>query len=298
MIESRLLQILFILLEQGSVTAPELARKFEVSARTIYRDVDALSAAGIPVYAVRGKGGGIFLRENYVLDKNLFSDEEQKELLAALQNFNLTDGALTSPLTAKVKALFKKDSVDWLEIDFSDWTGLRDQLFDQLRQAILSQTVIRISYLSTKGQATERELEPLKLVFRDKAWYLYAFCQLRQAHRLFKISRIQELQFLKKTFNRNIPEKVFKEKKTAASTNVVELTLRFAPEAAYRVYEEFKEIIQNSDGSMRVKIKFTDDDSTLNYLFSFGEYLEVLEPREYREKIAARIENLLNKYRT
>ena len=142
MIESRLLQILFILMEKGSVTAPDLAERFEVSARTIYRDIDALSAAGIPVYAVRGKGGGIFIQENYVLNKAVFSDEEQQQILIALQNLNLTAGSLSSSLVSKLSTLFKKETLDWLEIDFSDWTGLRNELFDQLRQAIFSRNVI------------------------------------------------------------------------------------------------------------------------------------------------------------
>ncbi|MFQ7236393.1 MAG: helix-turn-helix transcriptional regulator, partial [Enterococcus hulanensis] len=240
MIESRLLQILFILLENGSVTAPELAEKFEVSARTIYRDIDALSAAGVPVYAVRGKGGGIFIQENYVMDKTLFSDEEQKAILIALQNLNLTEGAATSSLVEKLSTLFQKERLDWLEIDFSDWTGLRNHFFDELQQAILSRKVIQINYLSSQGQLTERELEPLKLVFRDKAWYLYAFCRLRENGRLFKISRIRELNLLEETFKRTAPAKVFSEKPIPPE-KVVELTLLYDAGAAYRVQEEFND---------------------------------------------------------
>ncbi|WP_137662793.1 helix-turn-helix transcriptional regulator [Enterococcus hulanensis] len=297
MIESRLLQILFILLENGSVTAPELAEKFEVSARTIYRDIDALSAAGVPVYAVRGKGGGIFIQENYVMDKTLFSDEEQKAILIALQNLNLTEGAATSSLVEKLSTLFQKERLDWLEIDFSDWTGLRNHFFDKLQEAILSQKVIQINYLSNQGQLTERKLEPLKLVFRDKAWYLYAFCRLRENDRLFKISRIRELNLLDETFKRTAPAKVFSEKPTPPK-KVVELTLLFDAGAAYRVQEEFNDIVQNEDGSSVVVIKFADDESTMNYLFSFGDHLEILEPQTYRNKMAERIEKLLNKYRT
>lgn len=297
MIESRLLQILFILLENGSVTAPELAEKFEVSARTIYRDIDALSAAGIPVYAVRGKGGGIFIQENYVLDKAVFSDEEQKEILIALQNLNLTKGTVSSSLVSKLSTLFKKESLDWLEIDFSDWTGLRNELFDKLQQAILSRKVIQIDYLSTKTQFTARELEPLKLVFRNKAWYLYAYCRLRADYRLFKIARMRELQVLSETFIREVPNKVFSEKPTAPE-NLVELTLLFDQGAAYRVQEEFKDIVENEDGSLTVAVRFPNDESTVNYLFSFGDHVEVLEPKDFRKKMADQIESLSNKYKT
>lgn len=207
MIESRLLQILFILLEKGSATAPDLAKKFEVSPRTIYRDIDALSAAGIPVYAVRGKGGGIFIQENYVLDKAVFSDEEQQHILIALQNLNLANGTLDNSLVSKLSTMFKKEALDWLEIDFSDWTGLRNELFDQLQQAIFSRNVIQINYLSTREQFTARRLDPLKLVFRNKAWYLYAFCHLRADYRLFKIARMRDVEILSESFSRETPKK-------------------------------------------------------------------------------------------
>lgn len=297
MIESRLLQILFILLEKGSVTAPALAEKFEVSARTIYRDIDALSAAGIPVYAVRGKGGGIFIRENYVLDRTLFSDEEQKELLIALQNWNLTDGTTTSPLAAKLSMLFKKEKHDWLEIDFSDWTGWRNDLFLEIQRATLSKKVIKIGYLGSDGQITVRNLEPLKLVFKDKAWYLYAFCRLRADGRLFKITRIRELDVLSESFTREAPAKVFS-KKQIPPNRVIELTLWFDAAVRFRVQEEFETITQQEDGTSIVVISLPDDESTMNFLLSYGDHLEIQAPQEYRARMAARIEKLLNKYRT
>ena len=297
MIESRLLQILFILLEKGSATAPDLAKKFEVSPRTIYRDIDALSAAGIPVYAVRGKGGGIFVQENYVLDKALFSDEEQQHILIALQNLNLANGTLDNSLISKLSTMFKKEALDWLEIDFSDWTGLRNELFDQLQQAIFSRNVIQINYLSTREQFAARRLDPLKLVFRNKAWYLYAFCHLRADYRLFKIARMRDVQILSESFSRETPKKIFSEKPTAPEKQV-ELTLLFDYAAAYRVQEEFKDVQQNQDNRLIAVVTLPDDETTINYLLSFGDHLEILEPATFREKMAKQIEKLSNKYKT
>lgn len=297
MIESRLLQILFILLEKGSATAPDLAEKFEVSPRTIYRDIDALSAAGIPVYAVRGKGGGIFIQENYVLDKAVFSDEEQQHILIALQNLNLANGTLDNSLISKLSTMFKKETLDWLEIDFSDWTGLRNELFDQLQQAIFSRNVIQINYLSTREQFTARRLDPLKLVFRNKAWYLYAFCHLRADYRLFKIARMRDVQILSESFSRETPKKIFSERPTAPEKQV-ELTLLFDYAAAYRVQEEFKDVQQNQDNRLIAVVTLPDDETTINYLLSFGDHLEILEPPTFREKMAKQIEKLSNKYKT
>ncbi|MBU5360235.1 YafY family transcriptional regulator [Enterococcus raffinosus] len=297
MIESRLLQILFILLEKGSATAPDLAEKFEVSPRTIYRDIDALSAAGIPVYAVRGKGGGIFIQENYVLDKAVFSDKEQQHILIALQNLNLANETLDNSLISKLSTMFKKEALDWLEIDFSDWTGLRNELFDQLQQAIFSRNVIQINYLSTREQFTARRLDPLKLVFRNKAWYLYAFCHLRADYRLFKIARMRDVQILSESFSRETPKKIFSEKPRAPEKQV-ELILLFDYAAAYRVQEEFKNVQQNQDNRLIAVVTLPDDETTINYLLSFGDHLEILEPPTFREKMAKQIEKLSNKYKT
>lgn len=297
MIESRLLQILFILLEKGSVTAPDLAEKFEVSARTIYRDIDALSAAGIPIYAVRGKGGGIFLQDNYALDKVLFTDEEQKEILIAIQSLKLINGSLSTSLVSKLSSLFQKESLDWLEIDFSDWTGLRNELFEKLQQAILSRKVIQVNYLSKKGAFIARELEPLKLIFRNKAWYLYAYCRLRGDYRLFKIARMRNLMLLSESFARKTPKKVFSEK-AASKEKQVELTLLFDSGVAYRVQEEFKTVRQDQDNHLIATVTLPDDETTIYYLLSFGDHLEVLEPAAFREKMKEHIEKLCNKYKT
>lgn len=297
MIESRLLQILFILLEKGSVTAPDLAEKFEVSARTIYRDIDALSAAGIPIYAVRGKGGGIFLQDNYALDKVLFTDDEQKEILIAIQSLKLINGSLSTSLVSKLSSLFKKESLDWLEIDFSDWTGLRNELFEKLQQAILSRKVIQVNYLSHKGAFIARELEPLKLVFRNKAWYLYAYCRLRRDHRLFKIARMRNLMLLSESFIRKTPKKVFSER-AASKEKQVELTLLFDSGVAYRVQEEFKTVRQDQDDHLIATVTLPDDETTIYYLLSFGDHLEVLEPAAFREKMKEHTKKLSNKYKT
>jgi len=297
MIESRLLQILFILMEKGSATAPELAEQFEVTPRTIYRDIDALSAAGIPVYAVRGKGGGLFIRETYVLEKALFSEEEQQEILLAVQNLNLTNGGRSRALLSKMNSLFEKKETPWLEIDFSDWTGLRNGLFETLQHAIIAKKVVHLHYLNAKGEFSDRALEPLKLVFREKAWYLYAFCRLRDEARLFKVARMRDVRLQDETFTRQIPEKVFKTLNTSPQKRI-ELTLLFDASAAYRVLEEFRTVTYLEDGRLQVSVLLPEDETTLDYLFSFGDHVEILKPAAYREKIKLRIEHLRNKYKT
>lgn len=119
--ESRLFKIVYYLLEKGQATAPELAEKFEVSVRTIYRDIDALSGAGISIYAEAGRNGGIHLMNNFVLDKAVLSEEEKQEILVALQSINITKNNSSSQTLQKLSAMFQLHSENWLEVDFSGW---------------------------------------------------------------------------------------------------------------------------------------------------------------------------------
>ncbi len=118
---SRLFQIVYLLMERESVTARELARRFEVSERTIYRDVDALSAAGVPVYAARGRGGGIRLLPGFSLSRALLSPREQEQILAGLQSLQASGGMENGPLLQQLSAVFSRPQVDWIDVDFTRW---------------------------------------------------------------------------------------------------------------------------------------------------------------------------------
>lgn len=119
--ESRLFKIVYYLLDKGHATAPELAEKFEVSVRTIYRDIDALSGAGIPIYAETGRNGGIYLMKDFVLDKVVLSEEEKEEILTALQSINTIQNIDGSQIIQKLSAMFHLNIENWIEVDFSRW---------------------------------------------------------------------------------------------------------------------------------------------------------------------------------
>ena len=119
--ESRLFKIVYYLLDKGQATAPELAEKFEVSVRTIYRDIDSLSEAGIPIYAETGRNGGIRLMNYFVLNKAVLSEDEKKEILTALQSINATPNIDNSQTLQKLSAMFHVSGENWLEVDFSRW---------------------------------------------------------------------------------------------------------------------------------------------------------------------------------
>lgn len=286
----RLFQILYTLLEKGSATAPELAGALEVSVRTVYRDVEALSMAGVPVYASPGKGGGISLMPNYAFDKALLSDEEQNQLLFALQSLRATDLPVGA-LLKKLGGIFQKPDVCWIETDFSRWgMGRMDnEKFEKIKSAILEKRVLNILYCGASGETSVRSVLPFKLVFKDKSWYLQAYCQKADDYRLFKISRIVELAAAQERFTRTFEDAPPVEAESGPPAAYTNLRLKFAPEAAFRVYDEFdrRQITRETDGSLFVETAFPLDGWALSYLFSFGTQVEVLAPAEIRETLAA-----------
>ena len=192
---SRLFEILYLLVEKRSVTARALAEKLEVSERTIYRDVDALSAAGIPVFTQKGQGGGIRLMDQFVLDKALLSQAQQDEILFALQAVLATGGAAEGETLSRLSALFRREGDGWLEVDFTDWgSGAAErENFSLVKRAILERRRLSFTYYSSAGEKSRRTVEPARLVFKSGCWYLSAYCQTRQAWRVFRLVRMEGL---------------------------------------------------------------------------------------------------------
>lgn len=151
----------------------------------------------MPLYAERGRGGGIVLPERYVLDRTLLSAQEQSQLLAAVQGFCAAEGD-SAALPAKLAGLFRTADAPWVEMDLTGWVQARPEpgLFPALKQAILQKRVVTFRYFSGSGHSGVRHVEPVRLVFKDKGWYLYGFCLLREAFRFFKLTRMAELLVL------------------------------------------------------------------------------------------------------
>ena len=193
--DSRLFEILYLLMERRSVTAGELAQRLEVSERTVYRDIDALSAAGIPVFAQRGQGGGIRLMEQFVLDRALLSQAQQDEILFALQAILATGGGTEEDTLARLTALFRREGADWLEVDFTDWGSApaERENFALVKGAILGHRPLSFTYYSSAGKRSRRTAEPARLVFKGGCWYLSAFCRQRQDWRIFRLVRMEDL---------------------------------------------------------------------------------------------------------
>lgn len=292
--ESRLFQILYYLLEKGQATGSELAEKFEVSVRTIYRDIDALSEAGIPIYAEQGRSGGIRLMEDFVLDKALFSDAEKQTILDAIQNLAVIERA-DGVVLRKLSALFGIQTESWVEIDFSKWGSVpqEEQKFELLKSAILSHRVVEILYAGTNGSVKRRKIQPLKLLCKSGNWYIKAYCMEKQDFRVFKMGRIVEAAALAETF---LPMP-FPEEDDGRDVELREIVLRFSKEAAYRVYDEFdvSQITPQEDGTFLVRSRMPEDVWLVNYLLSFGCDVTVIEPEYLRQVLAEEARKIYEK---
>lgn len=298
---SRLFEILYLLMEKRSITAGELAERLEVSERTIYRDIDALSAAGIPVFTQKGQGGGIRLMEQFILDKALLSQAQQDEILFALQAILATGGAAEGETLARLTALFRRESASWLEVDFTDWgSGAAErENFALVKGAILARKALSFTYYSSAGAQSRRTVEPARLVFKSGCWYLSAYCRTRQDWRIFRLVRMENLVEEEGVCPpRQPPERL--EAPLPDGYRGVDLRLRFAPSASWRVRDYFhpNQITPEPDGGLRVDCTFPEDQWLLSFLLSFGGQVEVLSPVYWRSILAGESKKILAVYET
>ncbi|WP_336021228.1 helix-turn-helix transcriptional regulator [Fusobacterium polymorphum] len=294
--DNRLFRILYYILEKEKVTANELADKFEVSVRTIYRDIDSISSVGVPIFTTQGKGGGIKIDNEFILNKSLFDTNEKEQIIAALQGLEKTNEAYKSELITKLSALFKIKNSNWIEIDFTSWgnNNTYQDLFNALKTVIINKNIISFSYNSSKGEKINRKVKPIRLLFKEQDWYLYGFCLLRNDFRYFKLSRMKDLEVLAINYKDDFEDIILK--KEIKYENMVNIKLKFNKNVAFRVYDEFKAIEEDEKGNLYVEIKIPNNYKLYNYIFSFGSNVEILEPKEIRNQFKNIIDELAKKY--
>lgn len=296
-VNNRLFEIVYILMQKKKVTAKELADKFEVSTRTIYRDIEALSGANIPIYASKGKDGGIGILDEYVLNKTILSEEEQNQILFALQGMIKVRGQDEKDILEKLSTLFNKEINDWIRIDLSSWSkdNIQENRFEIIKSAILNKKLIKFTYYNSNGEESKRIVEPLQIWFKDKSWYLISYCRNREDYRIFKIARIKEIKTLQEHFERELPKEQKEEK---YNFNNILLELEISKEMAYRVYDEFEnsEISKKENGNFIVKVEYPENEWVYGYILSFGEHIKVIAPNRAKKIIKDKLEKILKNY--
>lgn len=297
----RLFEIVYILLRRKKVTAKELADHFEVSTRTIYRDLDALTMAGIPLYTNKGTGGGIFLMEDYTLSNSLLSDEEKNHVLSALQSYHIAkkDENITS-LLDKLSAQFRKEQIQWIDVDFNDWSGETQttKIFQTIKDAIFEKKTISFTYYNSYGQMKRRHVEPFRLMFKGSAWYLIGYCLDHEDQRMFKLYRMEKIQKGQQDCIHRIDEEALKASFHHEPKNLIHITAHVDASLAYRLYDEYttEDYERLADGSFLLHVAYTLGEWVYSYLMGFGPGLQVVEPLALREEIQKRHRMALENY--
>jgi predicted DNA-binding transcriptional regulator YafY len=260
--------------------------------------VEALSQAGIPVYASQGKNGGIALMESFVIQKSLLNKEEQTEILAALQGLKAIGITKGESLLAKWRALFGAGDGDWVSVDFSDWSQTKQSELALLKDAILNKKVLCFTYYGASGEKTEREAEPLQLWFKSRAWYLKAFCRLRQEVRLFKLTRMKDVRLSGGRFSAPRQAEIPQVYDASPMRPFVVLKLWIDGTQAFRVYDDFEEsqIEKQEDGHFLVTVAYPEDEWVYGFLLSYGPYLKVLEPTHIQGILGGRLKKMISYY--
>lgn len=298
----RLLGILTILLQKDRVTAPELAERFEVSRRTIGRDIDTMCRAGIPIIALQGSGGGISIAEGFKLDKSVLTADELSGIIAALKGIgSVSEQSNIERVLDKLRA--NTDAVVSMRepviIDLA--SHYRGQLTDKIgliKRAVLYSQIIEFDYFYEKGES-HRHIEPYFVIFQWTAWYVFGFCLERSDFRLFKLQRLWNLRLCDERFvPREIPTEKRDFKAWFEQDKENKLVALFDISAKYQLIETYGlHCYEETAEGLRFEIKFTKRDYILVWLLGFGGRVKVLEPEYIVENLKTAAENILSRYK-
>ena len=296
----RLIGILSILLQTKQTTAPELAGLFEVSRRTINRDIEDLCKAGIPIMTTQGIGGGISIMDGYRMDRTILSSKDMSMILAGLRSLDSISGSNYYALLMEKLQIGSSQFIngrDSILIDLSSWH--KDSLafkIEVIQNAIENRHIVTFDYYSPKGES-KRIVEPYYLIFRWSSWYLYGWCKDRGDYRLFKLNRmlkVSETDQLYELRNASLPdlsdEKIFPEG--------IKVKALFNEDMAWRLIEEFgpESFTRTSEGKLLFESDCSDVDSITTWFLTFGSKAEVLEPEEVKDRIRKISEDIIKMY--
>ena len=303
----RLLSITVLLLNRKRVVAQELADRFEVSVRTVYRDIQTLNGAGIPVVTYQGYGGGLCIPDNYKLSRQLLTFDDMLSILTTLKGVNRTlKNNDVEVAIEKIAALIPEDKDELYQkysdsfiVDITGWgVGKRFQKTVKTVHGAVSKTVLlSFSYTGADGRKSQRLVEPHTLILKNFTWYLFAFCRVRGDFRLFRLSRMRLLVLEKNHFSRRKVDP-WQSLYDHGDRPVVDLVLKFVPKLKIKVEEYFEEdqLQYEIDGSIIAKITLPEDDWILSFLLGFGSDMEVISPLHWRERLYKKCDEIQKIY--
>ena len=296
----RLIGILSILLQKDMITAPELAEHFEVSRRTINRDIEALITAGIPIDTMQGRGGGISIVKGYKIDRTILTSKDMQMILAGLRSLDSVSGSgyygqlMEKLQTGSSEFISGKDSI---LIDLASWyRGSLSTKIGTITEAIENRNLISFDYYAPAGES-KRTIEPYYLVFHWSSWYVWGWCKTRKNYRLFKLNRMDKLKMLTKNFEcREAPLPDLSNDRVFPAN--LRVKVLFEPEVKWRLIEEYGAecFMETSDGKLLFEEDYSDIDDFISWILTFGSKAKVLEPKEARDLLLRNAKEMINYY--
>ncbi|PWI22817.1 YafY family transcriptional regulator [Kurthia zopfii] len=305
---SRLISIYVILMDKKRISAKELANIFEVSTRTIYRDVEAINLAGIPIYSTSGVGGGFEIMENHKMDKNTFSEEELTTLLMGVSSIpdSMKSKDFINTFT-KIRQFIPSEKLEstniqseQVQIDFNQWIGYRnlEPQINRIKTALKDNKLLSLEYISHSGNKTTRKVEPYQLVLKSSKWYFHGYCYKRNDFRLFKLTRILTLEIVDRTFIPKKYPKLLLDTKEIITNLQVTIKLRVHESIMEQLldYCDYESFLKDGEHHYIVNFPFIDQDYYYGILLSFGNKCECISPPQIRTKLKEKIAALARIY--
>lgn len=300
----RLLGILTILLKNESVTAPILAERFEVSRRTINRDIEDLCKAGIPIVTMQGSGGGIRIVDGYKIDKTLFTTKEMQTILAGLKSIDSVDG--TSGYQTLVDKIYSGNKEELnniydvsgsIVIDLASYyKGSLSPKIEVFKEAISQSKLVEFDYFAPSGES-HRVIEPYLIVFQWSSWYIYGYCLSRQDYRMFKLNRLVNICMCEESFKkRKYPDIQLQIKDLFQ--NGIHLIAEFDPSCKWRLIEEYgiDSFSYTEDGHLLFEFDFANEENLMCWILGFGDKITICEPVSIKDTYFKIILNIQKSY--
>ncbi|MCX8574879.1 MULTISPECIES: helix-turn-helix transcriptional regulator [unclassified Gilliamella] len=307
---NRIITIIMVLLQREKISGKELAEKLNVSLRTIYRDIQVIEGAGIPIITYQGSAGGISILKNYKISKGLFTKED---VIVLLKGLNL----LSSPVLKesenlrtleKIKSFLSEQELDevtnnlnQLIVDLSPWFSKQniDNKISIIRLALKEQLLLSFDYLSIRNKQATRLIEPYKLIFKEKEWYLQAFCLTKNDFRVFKLSKMSNIRKTNTKFIRQTTPKAFSLFQTEMKKKIFKIKLLIDESLLERILNfcDEKDIKKLNEQQYLVNFDFIDDDYSYGILLSLGHQCICLEPEHIRHELVERAEKIIKSYK-
>lgn len=303
----QLFEFVYILIDKKQVTAKEMAERFGVSTRTVYRWMEALSVSGIPVYSLKGRGGGIAISEKFSMDNTVLSEEERLAIVSSVKALENLSGKSGTSITPERKAADKlsrlvASDTNWLEVDFAPWSPEGSEvrnLFSILRDSILKKRQISFDYFTGDGRSEKRIVHPWKLVFRGQAWYLLGWCTLRKSERFFKLTRMRNLVMTSKNANVTRNQGIEESAQTSEySAPLIQIKAKITKEKISYLMDSFicSEIKPQKNGYVNVTFMAPDTPWLCEILLSFGAQIKIVSPVKIKNTIAEMAEKITELY--